>query len=149
MVLAATKTQLRGLLSEAPFARIYGFKLRAFANGKCTLEVPFRATFERPGGLVSGPVFMAAADVAMWLAIATRLGASDMSVTAKMTTAFLNAARQENFQCTAKILKLGTRLIYGTAECITSGGKLLTHHTMTYIRPDTTRRPAAHQLRRS
>ncbi len=139
MALAVTKTELRKLLSEAPFARIYGFKVHSIGDGKCTLHVPFHTAFERPGGLVSGPVFMAAADVAMWLAIVTRLGAADMSVTAKMTTAFLNAGRQEDFHCTAKVLKLGSRLIYGTAECITPGGKLLTHHTMTYIRPDTTR----------
>ncbi len=149
MALAVTKTELRKLLSEAPFTRIYGFKVQSIANGECTLHVPFQTAFERPGRIVSGPVFMAAADVAMWLAIVTRLGTADRSVTAKMTTAFLNAARQEDFQCTAKILKLGTRLVYGTAECVTSGGKLLTHHTMTYIRPDTIRRPAAHQLGRS
>ena len=149
MALAVTKTELRKLLSQAPFTSIYGFKVRSIANGVCTLYVPFQPVFERPGGIVSGPVFMAAADVAMWLAIVTRLGTADRSVTAKMTTAFLNAARQEDFQCTAKILKLGTRLVYGTAECVTSGGKLLTHHTMTYIRPDTIRRPAAHQLGRS
>ena len=148
MALAATKTELRKLLSEAPFARIYGFKVHSIADGACTLHVPFQRAFERPGGLVSGPVFMAAADVAMWLAIVTKLGAADMSVTAKMTTAFLNAGRQEDFYSAAKILKLGTRLIYGTAECVTHGGKLLTHHTMTYIRPDTALRPAGPKLDR-
>lgn len=137
MALAVTEAELRKLLSEAPFTRLYGFKLHSMTDGECTLDVPFQAAFERPGGLVSGPVFMAAADVAMWLALVTKLGASDMSVTAKMTTAFLNAAKQEDFQCTARILKLGKRLVYGVAECATSGGKLLTHHTMAYIRPDT------------
>jgi uncharacterized protein (TIGR00369 family) len=148
MALAVTKTRLRRLLSEAPFTRVYGFKVHSVADGECTLHVPFQTAFERPGGLVSGPVFMAAADVAMWLAIVTKLGAADMSVTAKMTTAFLNAARQEDFYCTAKILKLGTRLIYGTAECVTDEKKLLTHHTMTYIRPDTALRSAVSKLDR-
>ncbi len=142
MALAVTTTKLRRLLSEAPFTRVYGFKVHSVADGECTLHVPFQSAFERPGGLVSGPVFMAAADVAMWLAIVTRLGIEDRSVTAKMTTAFLNAGRQEDFYCTAKVLKLGTRLIYGTAECVTSGRKLLTHHTLTYIRPDTALRSA-------
>lgn len=139
MALAVTKTDLRRLLSEAPFTRMYGFRVRSIGDGECILHVPFQASFERPGGIVSGPVFMAAADVAMWLAIVTRLGISDRSLTAKMTTAFLNAARQEDFDCTATILKLGTRLVYGTAECVTGSGKLLTHHTMTYIRPDAAR----------
>jgi uncharacterized protein (TIGR00369 family) len=110
--------------------------LKAIADGECTLHVPFQEAFERPGGIVSGQVFMAAADVAMWLAIMTKLGTADKSVTVEMTTAFLNGARQEDFQCTATILKLGKRLVYGVAECVNYTGKRLTHHTMTYARPD-------------
>src|SRR5881409_2327575 len=79
---------------------------------------------------------MAAADVAMWLAILTRLGAGDGSVTASLNTAFLGAARKESFSCTARVLKLGRRLIHGVAECVTADGRLLTHHTVTYMRPE-------------
>ena len=136
MALAATKAELRRHLSEAPFTRMYGLKLRSIADGECTVEVPFQAAFERPGGIVAGPVLMAAADIAMWLAVMTKLGKTDRSVTAEMKTSFLNAAREESFRCTARILKLGRRLIYGVAECVGSGGKLLAHHTLTYIRSD-------------
>jgi len=62
------------------------------------------------------------------------LGTEEVAVTAEMKTNFLNGSRQEDFLCRAKILKLGKRLIYGTAECVNSEGKLLTHHTITYIR---------------
>jgi len=134
--LAVTEHELQQLLSEVAFTRNYGFSLHAIADGECTLNVPFQVAFERPGGIVSGQVFMAAADVAMWLAIMTKLGKTDISVTAEMKTAFLNGAKQEDFRCTAKILKMGKRLIYGVAECVNSTGKLLTHHTITYVRPD-------------
>jgi acyl-coenzyme A thioesterase PaaI-like protein len=77
---------------------------------------------------------MAAADVAMWLAIMTRLGATDGSVTAGMTSAFLGAARREPFRCTARIVKLGRRLVYGVAESVGAGGRLLAHHSLTYVR---------------
>jgi uncharacterized protein (TIGR00369 family) len=133
---AVTEGELRQLLSEVAFTKSYGFQLHAIGDGECSIEVPFQEAFERPGGIVSGQVFMAAADVAMWLAIMTRLGIGDRSVTAEMKTSFLNGARQEDFLCTAKILKLGRRLIYGVAECVNSEGKLLAHHTITYIRPD-------------
>jgi uncharacterized protein (TIGR00369 family) len=136
MAIAARKIDLRRQLSEAPFTKVYGLKLHSIADGECTLEVPFRATFERPGRIVAGPVLMAAADVAMWLAIMTRLGKGDRSVTAEMKTSFLSAARQEGFRCTARILKLGRRLIYGVAECVGTDGKLLAHHTLTYVRSD-------------
>ena len=84
---------------------------------------------------MSGQVFMAAADVAMWLAIMTKLGIRDGAVTAEMKTNFLSGARQEDFLCRARILKLGKLLVYGTAECVNGEGKLLAHHTITYIRP--------------
>jgi acyl-coenzyme A thioesterase PaaI-like protein len=86
--------------------------------------------------MIRGPIYMAAADVAMWLAIMTRLGKDDPSVTIDMKTAFLSFASQEEFRCTARLLQVGKRLIYGIAECADRRGKLLTHHTITYIRPD-------------
>jgi len=138
MALAATESELRQRLSEAAFTTMYDFRLRSIADGECTLDVPFQAAFERPGGIIGGPVFMAAADVAMWLAIMTRLGKDDRSVTAEMKTSFLNAARREDFRCTARILKLGKRLVYGVAECVNSEGRLLTHHTLTCSRMDST-----------
>lgn len=134
MPLAATETELRRLLEEVAFTRVYGFQLHSIADGQCTLEVPFQPLFERPGGIVSGPLFMAAADVAMWLAIMTRLGVADRSVTAAMTSAFLDAARHEPFRCTARIVKLGRRLVYGVADNVSGSGRLLTHHSLTYAR---------------
>ncbi len=134
MSLAATESELRQLLADVAFTRNYGFELQSIADGECVLLVPFQDAFERPGGIVGGQVFMAAADVAFWLAIMTKLGKNDGSVTAEMKTNFLGGARREEFLCRAKILKLGKRLIYGTAESTSRDGRLLAHHTLTYIR---------------
>ncbi len=134
--LAVDEAELRALLARVPFTRAYGFRLRSIAEGQCVLDVPFRRAFERPGGIVSGQVFMAAADVAMWLAIMTRLGKRDMSVTAQMSTAFLGVAKEAPFRCEARLLKLGRRLVYGVAECIGGDGRLLAHSNLTYARPD-------------
>lgn len=134
MATTVARPDLERLLSKAVFNQGYGLSLHSHGDGECTLAVPFRQEFLRPGGIVGGPVFMAAADVAMWLAIATRLGTDEDCVTVEMKSNFLSAAREE-FLCTARVLKLGKRIVYGTAECATREGKLLTHHTLTYIRP--------------
>jgi uncharacterized protein (TIGR00369 family) len=134
MKLACTDDELRQLLSDVVFTRNLGFVLQKIDDGECTIDVPFQEAFERPGGIVSGQVYMAAADVAMWLAIKTRLGLADGSVTAEMKTNFLGGAKRESFRCSAKVLKFGRQLIYGTAECVSADGRLLTHHTVTYIR---------------
>ncbi len=133
---AATEAELRVLMAQAVFARDHGFRVHAVGDGECTVHVPFTPALERPGGIVGGPAFMAAADVTMWLAILSRLGPGDMSVTADLKSTFLSVARREDFYCTARVLKLGRRLIYGLAECVSGDGRLLTHHTVTYARPE-------------
>jgi len=129
------KADLQRLLDEGSFLRHYHFRVRAIAAGECVVTVPFQRSFERPGGIVSGLVFMGAADVAMWFAIKTLLGIDDGCVTAEMKTNFLSAAKEQDFRCRARVLKLGKRLVYGVAECTSLDRKLLTHHTLTYIRP--------------
>lgn len=136
MDLACNTEDLEQLLRETTFTRNFGFTVKSIADGQCSIIVPFQAAFERPGGIVSGQVFMAAADVALWLAIKTRLGLADSSVTAEMKTNFLGTAKNEDFCCAARVLKFGRRLIYGTAECVNGGGRLLTYSTVTYIRGD-------------
>jgi uncharacterized protein (TIGR00369 family) len=136
MQLACSANELKELLNEVAFTRNLGIVLHEIADGECSIDVSFQEAFERPGGIVSGQVFMAAADVAMWLAIKTKLGLADASVTAEMKTNFLSGARRAGFRCTAKVLKVGRRLVYGVAECTDENGKLLTHHTITYMRAE-------------
>jgi acyl-coenzyme A thioesterase PaaI-like protein len=135
MPLAVTEEELRNLLAETSFIRCYGFELHSIAPGEATLKAPFRQSFVRPGDIVAGPVFMAAADVAMWFAIMTERGAHDKSVTLDLNTAFLNSARNEDFLCRARVLKFGRRIVYGVAECFALDGRALSHHTLTYILP--------------
>jgi len=110
----------------------------AASDGACTLNVPYLPQFERPGGIVSGQVFMLAADVAMWLAIKTLRGLDDPSVTGHMTTDFLQSVRGEAFTCKATVRKFGRRTAFGTAECLSLNGELLAHHTLTYVMPGAT-----------
>jgi uncharacterized protein (TIGR00369 family) len=134
MNLACREDELRQLLKDVAFTRNLGLELHGIADGQCSIDVPFQDAFERPGGIVSGQVFMAVADVAMWFAIKTKLGLTDTSVTAEMKTNFLGSARKAGFRCNAKVLKIGRHLIYGVAECVDGNSRLLTHHTVTYIR---------------
>lgn len=133
-LLAVTEEELQEVLKDSPFARIYDFRLDFVAYGECRLLMPFQEALERPGGIVSGSALMTAADVAMWLAIMTRLGKDAPAVTTEITTAFLSSARREEIICVAKVMRLGQRRIYGIAECRNDQGKLIAHHTINYIR---------------
>jgi len=132
----STRRALQALLDGSKFIRHYGFRVLRAADGACTIELPHRAALERPGGIINGPALMAAADCAMWLAIKAKLGMQSDALTSELNTAFLAPAKGEHVYCTAEILRLGRRRIYGTARCHGKSGKLFSHHTVTYIRPD-------------
>jgi acyl-coenzyme A thioesterase PaaI-like protein len=129
------KRQLQQLLDRSRFLRPYGFRVVSAGGRKCTLELPHKPSLERPGGIINGPALMAAADCAMWLAIKARIGVDNDALTSELNTAFLAPAKGEHVYCTARILKMGRRRIYGVAECHGKGGNLFSHHTVTYVRP--------------
>ncbi len=133
---APTVAELNQVLADTPFLSPYGFRVESAAAGECLLVVPFRASLERPGGIVSGMTLMGAADVAMWLAIMTLRGLDERWVTSDMKTAFLRSARNEDFSCSARVLKSGKRSMYGTAECRSESAGLIAHHVLTYARVD-------------
>ena len=131
---APSLSELNQLLADTPFLQPYGFRVESMGAGECTVVVPFQASLERPGGIVSGLTMMGAADVAMWLAIMTLRGMVEQWVTSDMKTAFLKSARGEDISCSARVLKPGTRTMYGTAECRGAAGGLIAHHVLTYAR---------------
>ena len=129
-----TREDLEQTLAQAVFISPYAFELVDFSVGSCTVKVPFKETNLRPGGIIGGPLLMTAADVTMWLAILTLTGLDEMAVTTELKTSFLSSAKKGDVLCSAQVLKEGRRLIYGTAKCTSEDGKLLTHHTVTYLR---------------
>ncbi|MCY3811630.1 MAG: PaaI family thioesterase [Gammaproteobacteria bacterium] len=124
----ASVPTLNSILDSMAFTRDLGVLVEAVDRGECTSKVPFKPELERLGGIVAGHIYMTAADVAFWLAIATRLGADHSAVTTYLTTSFLQSARQEPVWCTARILRLGRRQAYGVAECHNASGTLFTPH---------------------
>jgi acyl-coenzyme A thioesterase PaaI-like protein len=124
--------ELRRLIADSVFLQSFAFNVESCAPGECVLVIPHAESLERPGGIISGIALMGAADVAMWLAIMTLRGTVEQWVTTDMKTAFLKGARRTDVACTAKILKLGKRTAYGTAECRAANGDLLAHHVLSY-----------------
>jgi uncharacterized protein (TIGR00369 family) len=130
--LACTLDELAQVLASTAFLKPYGFRIQSCVPGECSVAVPYDPSLERPGGIVSGLTIMGVADVAMWLAIMTRRGTAEQWVTTDMKTAFLRSARKTDIVCVAKLLKLGKKTAYGTAECRDAAGQLLAHHVLSY-----------------
>ncbi|MDQ6919171.1 MAG: PaaI family thioesterase [Candidatus Dormibacteraeota bacterium] len=128
--------QLQEMLDGHEFTAAYGFQVVSVGGGEATIRAPFMKRWERPGGIVSGQVYMNAADCAMWVAILGNQGTGPITVTTELNTSFIAPAREEDITCTARILRNGRRLIYGLADCHGADGRLLSHHMLTYARAD-------------
>ncbi len=141
MDILATKEALAQFLASATYVEHYGFEVESCAPGECTLRYGYNPRIDRPGGMVSGPVFPTIAAVAMWLAIMTRLGIAtgQQALMTSLNTTFLGSCHKQGFRCTARILKLGRGTIYGTAECASEDGQVLAHHTISYTNPTAAR----------
>ncbi len=98
-----TSQELERIIRETAFAEIYGFQLLSHGDGQCALKIPFSRKTERPGGIVAGPVYIACVDIAIWLAIMTKLGTHVHTVTTELHSTFLNAAKEEDIIGTATV----------------------------------------------
>lgn len=101
------------------------------------LRQPIDASHLRPGGTVSGPTLMFLADVALYVAILSKIGPVALTVTTDLTIHFLNKATSDAaMMAKAKILKLGKRLVIGEVELYSEGcDDLVAHVVATYSIP--------------
>jgi len=113
MSLAVTDAGTPGaLLADVPFTARHGFTLSSIADGECAIDVPFQKTFERPAdrerpGLHGG---RRRGHVARDHDQARQDGRRGDR--RHDDGRFLGSAKEEAFRCTARILKLGRRLVY-------------------------------------
>ncbi len=130
-----TLEALNAVIEESPFLASYGVRATSCALGECEVMMPFTEGLERSDGLISGMALMRAADVAFWLAIMTTRGMDESWVTSDMQSAFLRGGRDENIVCSARVLRVGRRSVYGVAECRGSNSAdLLSHHSMRWAK---------------
>jgi uncharacterized protein (TIGR00369 family) len=105
--------------------------------GGATVSHPVSAAELRPGGTVSGPVLMATADLALYVAILGRIGIVPLAVTTSLNINFLRkpvASRSVIGVC--KLLKLGKSLAVGEVALYSEGqSDMVAHVVATYSIP--------------
>jgi uncharacterized protein (TIGR00369 family) len=90
----------------------------------------------RPGGIVSGPVLMALADTAVWVAVLSVVGRVAMTVTVDLNIHFLRPAPPVDVVADARLLKLGRRLAVGDVLMYSDGDpQPVAQATVTYAIP--------------
>jgi len=127
-----TTEDLQDLLAGntfAPWVRQLGLRLRERRDDALLLTLPVTQLHVHGGGVLCGQTLMSAADTAMVLAIASKLGGFKPMTTVQLQTSFLRpiAADSGEAHITARVLHLGKSLAFGEVEIADSA-----HATTTY-----------------
>lgn len=90
----------------------------------------------RPGGTLSGPVMMALADYAFYLALLAHIGPQPLAVTTGFGIHFLRKPPVADLVARATLLKLGRRLAVGEVKIFSTAlDEPVAHATVTYALP--------------
>lgn len=111
---------------------IAAFLEAEFPQTKCTVDSvgnlcatvrhPVSAAELRPGGTVSGPVLMAVADVALYVAIMGEIGIVPLVVSTSLTVNFMRKpASTADIIAICKLLKVGKSLAVGEVSLYSDG----------------------------
>lgn len=112
------------------------FFVETVAPGAITMR--FRADHRhlRPGGTISGPSQFALADIAAFVAVLAHAGPVGLAVTTNANINFLKKPPPGDLIATARILKLGRRLV--VVDCLIAGADdavAVSHAVATYSLP--------------
>ena len=116
----------------APWVRDLGLQAESLAEGEAVLRLPFDRKLTHVAGVVCGQVYMAAADTAMVLAVASILGEFKPMTTVSLNTSFLRPVSAGDVRVTARVLRRGKNLVFGEIALTDSEDKLVAHATTTY-----------------
>lgn len=106
-------------------------------NGGATVSHHVGPDELRPGGTVSGPVLMAVADVALYVAILGEIGIVPLAVTTSLTINFLRKpSANARIVAACKLMKVGKTLAVGEVWLYSEGSEEPVAHVVgTYSIP--------------
>lgn len=128
-------------------AEIVDFLAREFPQSKCiveevsdrsaTVSLAIGPAQLRPGDTVSGPVLMAVADVALYVAILGTIGLVPLAVTTSLTINFLRKPSSRNpIVGVCRLMKVGRILVVGEVALYSDRNQEMVAHAVgTYSIP--------------
>ncbi|MDJ0859836.1 MAG: PaaI family thioesterase [Dinoroseobacter sp.] len=137
MTLAMNADALAAFL-DREFPQVRGdFDIREISNDRLCVALNVADRHLRPGGTVSGPSMFALADVAVYLAVLSRIGPKALAVTTNCSIDFMRKpVAGVPLLAEAKLLKLGRSLAVGDVLMASEGHpEPVARATLTYSIP--------------
>ena len=131
----ATKAEIREFLAaEFPQSKCI---VEEVGNASATIRHHIGADELRPGGTVAGPVLMAVADVALYVALLGEIGIVPLAVTSSLNINFLRKpASTGSIFGICKLVKVGRSLAVGEVALYSEGSEEMVAHAVgTYAIP--------------
>lgn len=135
MTLPHTAEQLESIIHAAmPSAK--DLRVTSLDEESAVVQLQYREWMLRPGGTLSGPAIMTAADAAMYALLMGHYGAELLAVTSDLSMRFLAKPVADDLIATARFLSQGKRLTVMQVEVRNNGvDRLVAHVTGSYMRP--------------
>jgi len=98
------------IAEELPWAADVGMVAERMSFGEAVCRIPFKDTFLRPGGTISGPTMMTLADATMYATVLSAIGHVKLAVTTNFNINFLRKPGQDDLLAEGRAIKIGKRL---------------------------------------
>ena len=127
--------------TDLPFFREFGFVLESIEPDVGVVRFVYDDRWTRPYRIINGGTLMTLADVAVYVAVFSRIGIVPLAVTNELKMNFLRPAIGGDVVAVAKLKKLGRRVAYGDVDVFMDGepDRLVAHATSSYVLPDSSK----------
>ena len=126
--------RIQKALASVPFAKLLGIELETVAPGTATLSLQITNDLKQNNGVVHGGAIASLIDSATAFAIISVLPPDEKATTADLTISYLRPLKEGRAHSTARVLRVGRRLIVVSAELVDDAGKLIATALTTYIK---------------
>lgn len=111
--------------------------VEAVGDGAATVKHPVGPDELRPGGTVAGPVLMAVADIALYVAVLGKIGIVPLAVTTSLNINFLRRPSPgASIIAVCRLIKVGRSLAVGEVALYSEGAPdMVAHAVGTYSIP--------------
>lgn len=128
------ENKVRETLDKVPFAKLLGIELVSVAVGEAVLALSLHEGLKQDSGVVHGGAIASLIDSATAIAIMTMLSSGERVTTIDLTVSYLRPLIEGRAVATARVLRLGRRVISVSAEVHSESTRLAATALSTYLR---------------
>jgi uncharacterized protein (TIGR00369 family) len=132
-----TQSELDEIVAASiPWVTDLGLAVEAIGEGSCRARLPYDAGKVRPGGTVAGPMLVALASYAAYVAVLSVAGRVELAAVISQTANFFRGTAGDVI-AEARVLNRGRRLVATETRLLAADAedKLLAQVTATYSLP--------------